>query len=75
MAGWDAEPERDWCQFSSPVRRDGDSAGDEKEVEDAEDVRLEVSSAPEDVTSWKGLERQSDGGSCCSWGKSPEDRP
>ena len=54
VAGWDAEPSR--CHFSSSVGDDGVSVGDEKEVEDEED-RLEVSSAPEDVTSWRGLER------------------
>ena len=53
MAGCDADPKRDRCHFSS---EDGDSVGDEKEVEDEEDVRLDVSSAPEDVTSWRGLE-------------------
>ncbi len=48
VAGWDVDPKRDRCHFSSPL---GDSVGDEKEVEDEEDVRLDVSSAPEDVTS------------------------
>ena len=53
VAGWDADPRKD--HFSSPVGEDGDSVGDEKEVEDEEDVKLEVSSAPEDVTSWWGF--------------------
>ena len=57
VAGWEADAKRDRCHFTSPVGEDGDSVGDEKEVEDEEDVRLEVSSAPEDVTSWRGLER------------------
>lgn len=50
--------------FSS-LGEDDDSVGDEKEVEDEEEVRLEVSSAPEDVTSLRGLERWSDGGRGC----------
>ena len=61
VAGCDADPKRDWRHFSSV---DGDSVGDENEVDDAEDVRLEFSSAPEDVTSWRGLERLSDVGVC-----------
>lgn len=56
VAGWDAEPKRDRRHFSSPVGEDGNPVGDETEVEDEEDARLEVSSAPEDVTSWRGLE-------------------
>lgn len=50
--------------FSS-LGEDDDSVGDEKEVEDEEDVRLEVSSAPEDVTSLRGLERYSGGARRC----------
>ena len=46
---------------------EGESVGEEKEVEEDEVVRLEVSSAPEDVTScevlsWEGFERR------VSWG-------
>lgn len=44
VVGWE-------CHFSSPMKEGGDSVGDEKEVEDEEEVRLEASSAPEDVTS------------------------
>ena len=57
VVGWDLDPKRDRCHFFSPVGEDGDSVGDETEVEDEEDVRLEVSSAPEEVTSWRALER------------------
>lgn len=57
VAGWDLDPKRDRCHFFSRVGEDGDSVGDENEVEEERDVSVEVSSAPEDVTSWIGLER------------------
>ena len=57
VAGWDADPKKDLCHFSSSIGDDGESVGDEIEVEDVEEVRLEVSSAPEDVTSCRGLDR------------------
>lgn len=56
VAGWDADSKRDRRRFPSPVGDDGYSVGDEKEVEDEEDARFDVSSAPDDVTSWRGLE-------------------
>lgn len=57
VVGWDADPKKDLCHFFSSVGDDGESVGDEIEVEDVEEVILEVSSAPEDVTSWRGLDR------------------
>ena len=57
VAGWDVDPKRDRCHFSSPVGEDGYSVGEEKEVEDEEDVMLDVSSAPDDVRSWGGWVR------------------
>lgn len=56
VAGCDADSKRERCHFPSPVGDDGYSVGDEKEVEDEEDARFDVSSAPDDVTSWRGLE-------------------
>ena len=66
VAGWDADPKRDRCHFSSPVGEDGDSIGDETVVEDDEDVIFEVSSAPEEVTSCRVFEKYPDVGRCFS---------
>lgn len=41
--------------LSDSIGEEGESVGEEKEVVEVEEVRFEVSSAPEDVTSWRGL--------------------
>lgn len=51
--GWEEEV-KGRCHFEvGEVGREGESMGEEKEVEEVGVVRLEVSSAPEDVTSWE----------------------
>ena len=51
VADWKVDSRKDRCHFSFSVEEDGESVGDETDVEDEEDARLKVSSAPEDVTS------------------------
>ena len=52
VEGWDEERMRERRQFvSDSVGEEGESVGEENEVEEDEDVRFELSSAPEDVTS------------------------
>ena len=56
VAGWEEEPNKDCDHLGvGSVGLEGDSVGEEKsrEVDDDEWLRFEVSSAPEEVTSWR----------------------
>lgn len=69
MAGCDEEENRLWCHFVSDSEsrgEDGSSVGEEKDVEEEEEVMLEVSSAPEDVMSLSVFE-----GARCSGNGAP----
>ena len=55
MLGWEEVKRARGHLLSGSVGEEGESVGEEKEVVEDEEVRFEVSSAPEDVTSWRSL--------------------
>lgn len=61
VAGWEDEVKSVRCHFASgSMGEEGESVGEEKEVDD-EEVRFEVSSAPEEVTSWSTFGAEASG--------------
>lgn len=56
VAGWEEEPKRERCHIEWGSSGEAGAAGEEERDVEEEEARQDVSSAPEDVTSWEVLE-------------------
>ena len=64
MAGWEEEPKKERGHLFSSSVGYGESVGEEKDVDEADEVEFAVSSAPDEVTSCTGRNRLSEFDNC-----------